>query len=61
MIFMDKSTSENKDGASGLKKFRCTVCGYIYDEALEKIKFSDLPDDWQCPVCGVPKTEFEEV
>ncbi len=58
---MNNSTSENKKDASGLKKFRCTVCGYIYDEALEKIKFSDLPDDWQCPLCGAPKSEFEEV
>ncbi len=44
-----------------MKKYRCTICGYIYDEAIEKVKFSDLPDDWQCPLCGAPKSLFEEL
>lgn len=44
-----------------MKKFRCIICGYIYDEAKEKIKFEDLPDDWTCPLCGSPKSAFEEV
>ena len=38
--------------------WRCTVCGYIYDEAKEGKKFEDLPDDWSCPVCNVPKDAF---
>lgn len=24
-------------------KYECTVCGYIYDEAVEGVKFEDLP------------------
>lgn len=44
-----------------MAKFRCKICGHIYDEEIEKIKFSDLPDDWVCPTCGVPKYLFEEV
>ena len=44
-----------------MKKYRCIICGYIYDEAKEKIKFEDLPDDWTCPLCGSPKNAFEEV
>ena len=44
-----------------MKKYRCTICGYIYDEAKEKVKFVDLPDDWKCPLCGAPKILFEEV
>ena len=44
-----------------MKKYRCTICGYIYDEAKEKVKFVDLPDDWKCPLCGAPKSLFEEV
>ena len=44
-----------------MKKYRCTICGYIYDDAKEKIKFEDLPDDWKCPLCGAPKSLFEEV
>lgn len=44
-----------------MKKYRCIICGYIYDEAKEKVKFEDLPDDWTCPLCGSPKSAFEEV
>jgi rubredoxin len=44
-----------------MAKFKCTVCEYIYDEAKEKKKFSELPDDWKCPLCGVGKEMFVEV
>ncbi len=44
-----------------MKKYKCTICGYIYDDAKEKIKFEDLPDDWKCPICGAPKAVFEEI
>ena len=44
-----------------MKKYRCTICGYIYDDAKEKVKFEDLPDDWKGPMCGAPKSLFEEV
>ena len=44
-----------------MKKYRCKICGHIYDEAKEKILFKDLPDDWVCPLCGVPKSMFELV
>jgi len=43
------------------KKYICTVCGYIYDEAVEGIPFTDLPEDYVCPVCGEPKSAFEEM
>lgn len=42
-------------------KYICKVCGYIYDDNEEKIKFIDLPEDWVCPLCGVPKSQFEEI
>lgn len=42
-------------------KYRCTICGYIYDDELESVKFEDLPEDWKCPMCGVDKTYFEVV
>jgi rubredoxin len=52
-----------------MKKYECTACGYIYDEALGDpdggivpgTKWEDIPDDWVCPVCGVGKDGFEEV
>ncbi len=51
-----------------MKKYKCTVCGYIYDPAVGDpanniapgTAFEDLPDDWVCPVCGVGKEDFEE-
>ncbi len=44
-----------------MTKYRCTVCGYIYDEEKEGKKWEDLPSDWVCPLCGVPKDMFEKV
>jgi thiamine pyrophosphate-dependent acetolactate synthase large subunit-like protein/rubredoxin len=41
-----------------MAKYRCTVCNYVYDEEKEGKKFSDLPNDWRCPVCNSPKTAF---
>ncbi|MBE6528781.1 MAG: rubredoxin [Thermoplasmata archaeon] len=42
-------------------KYRCPVCGYIYDEEKMGVKFEDLPDDWECPICGEPKSEFKPI
>ena len=44
-----------------MKLYECTVCGYIYDENVEGVKFEDLPEDWVCPICGVGKDMFKEV
>jgi len=41
-----------------MAKYRCTVCNYVYDDTKEKVKFSDLPKEWVCPVCGAPKSVF---
>ena len=41
-----------------MAKYRCTVCNWVYDDAKEKAKFSDLPKEWVCPVCGAPKSAF---
>lgn len=41
-----------------MAKYRCMICGEIYDEEVEGVKFEDLPDDWVCPVCRSPKSEF---
>ncbi|HJH27370.1 MAG TPA: rubredoxin [Methanophagales archaeon] len=32
-----------------MAKWKCTVCGYIYDEEDSGTAFEDLPDDWLCP------------
>ena len=44
-----------------MKKYQCTICGYIYDDAQESVKFEELPDDWTCPICGAPKSVFKEI
>jgi flavin reductase (DIM6/NTAB) family NADH-FMN oxidoreductase RutF/rubredoxin len=49
-------------------KYRCKICGYIYDPAKGDpdggIKpgtpFEELPDTWACPICNAPKSEFEK-
>lgn len=40
-------------------KYVCTICGHVYDEEVEGVKFADLPEDWVCPICGVDKSNFE--
>ncbi|MEZ0328721.1 MAG: rubredoxin [Dissulfuribacterales bacterium] len=50
-------------------KYRCNVCGYIYDPATGDSSqgiapgtlFEALPANWKCPVCGASKEEFEEI
>lgn len=42
-------------------KYKCSICGHIYDESVEGIKFEDLSENWVCPLCGVGKNLFEKV
>lgn len=50
-------------------KFKCSICGYTYDEIegfpekgiLPGTKWEDIPQDFICPWCGAPKTVFEEI
>ncbi len=59
---------KNQKEENKMKKYRCTVCGYVYDPEVGDpdsgvnpgTSFEQLPDDWVCPVCGVEKTEFVE-
>jgi len=45
-----------------MKKYKCTVCGYIYDPVEnDNVEFSALSEDWICPECGVGKDQFEEM
>ena len=55
--------------STSIVRYRCKVCGYIYDPKMGDpeagIKpgtaFSNLPPDWICPVCGAPQSEFEQL
>ena len=49
-----------------MKKYVCDVCGHVYDPAegdpdsgiAPGTPVEDLPDDWECPLCGVSKDQF---
>lgn len=41
--------------------FKCEICQWIYDENVEGTPFSELPEDYTCPMCGVDKSNFVEV
>ena len=43
-----------------MKKYVCSVCGYIYDEQREGITWEEQPDEFECPLCAVGKDQFEE-
>ena len=44
-----------------MEKYICTACGYVYDLAAGDpsngiapgTPFTELPEDWACPVCSV--------
>ena len=54
------------DSAAPGRLWECTVCGFVYSEALglpdEGIppgtSWDDIPDDWMCPDCGMSKADF---
>lgn len=47
-------------------KYVCDACGWTYDEEkgdadfniAPGTKFEDLPEDFECPICGVGKDMF---
>ena len=58
---------EPTDGLGPWQQFLCRACGLIYDEGEGDLdsglppgtRFADIPEDWECPVCGVTKADFE--
>ena len=57
----------NNQNSTAMKKYVCSVCGYVYDPEkgdpdsgiAPGTAFEDIPDDWTCPLCGVGKSDFE--
>lgn len=51
---------------ANFKRYQCLVCAWIYDETQGSpqdgipagTRWQDIPDDWQCPDCGMDKTAF---
>jgi len=60
---------EKKEAMPKMDKYKCSVCGWIYDPELGDqdggippgTPFEKLPDDWICPVCGAAKDQFEKM
>ncbi|VAX19901.1 Rubredoxin [hydrothermal vent metagenome] len=52
-----------------MTSYVCNICGYLYDPAVGDpdsgiepgTAFDDLPEDWVCPECGVPKDQFTKI
>ena len=50
-------------------KYECKICGYIYDSEegdadyrIEKgTTWEQLPEDWKCPLCKAPKSDFVDI
>lgn len=50
-----------------MDRYVCVICGYVYDPeqgdpdngVAPGTKWEDVPDDWECPVCGAGKDDFE--
>ena len=48
-------------------KWECVICGFIYDEALglpelgiaPGTRWEDVPEDFECPDCGINKADFD--
>jgi rubredoxin-NAD+ reductase len=65
MSAMSTTTVSPLDAAWQL--YICHACGYIYNEQegdpdsglLAGTRFADIPHDWECPLCGVVKSDFE--
>lgn len=65
----EKSTPQLSKRSLTMKKYKCLLCGYVYDPAVgdpdsgveAKTAFEDLPDDWVCPECGAGVDEFEPI
>ena len=60
---------ETKKVVSSIIKYKCNVCGYIYDSEKgdpdggikSGTPFDEIPDSWVCPVCGASKDMFAKM
>lgn len=50
-----------------MAKYVCTICGFVYDESKGNpeagiapgTRWDDIPDNWECPLCGASKSDFQ--
>jgi rubredoxin len=64
-----KGMSTHAVDPKALDRYECLTCGYVYEPAKGDDKrqipsgtaFTDLPQDWRCPVCGSRTSRFRSV
>jgi len=52
-----------------MKTLQCETCGFVYSEAVglpeegfpAGTKWEDIPEDWECPDCGMSKSDFHMI
>ncbi len=52
-----------------MDKYKCSMCGWEYDPEFGDPRggivpgtpFEEIPDGWQCPICGAMKSSFRKV
>jgi len=67
--YIREDREEKKKEEEKMAKYKCLICGYVYDPEkgdpdsgiLPGTAFEDLSDDWVCPICGVSKDEFKKI
>ena len=52
--YFDRSELLNRKGEKQMSKWKCKVCGYIYEGET-------LPEDFTCPLCKQPASAFEKL
>ena len=63
------ASAQSSGSTGGMQKYRCNICGYIYDPEVGEpaagiapgTAFEDVPDDYECPVCGATKDDFAAI
>jgi protease I len=56
------SSSQGTTATASSAKWRCTICGYIYNPAENGgAPFEQLPSTWKCPTCGAGKDKFVKI
>lgn len=49
------------------RKWECVICGFVYEEEAglpedgiaAGTRWEDVPEDWECPDCGIGKSDFD--
>ncbi len=52
--YLDRSGDLKQGGTTNMAKWKCKICGYIYEGEA-------LPADFKCPICKQPASAFEKV